>query len=355
MPVYTARELADRVAGEVQGDGEAKIDGISDLAGAGPGRISFLGNARYRQQARRSGATAILVSPEEKAEEFRPGTVLIRVASPSLAFSQIAAIFAPAPIVHEPGVHPTAVVAPDAVIGAGASIQPHAVIGAGARIGARTVIGAHVYVGPGVAVGDDCLFHPGVVVREYCVIGNRVILYSGAVIGSDGFGYELKEGRYVKIPQTGIVQLDDDVEIGANTTIDRARFGRTWIKQGAKIDNLVMIAHNVVIGEHTVIVGMVGIAGSTEVGKYVTLAAQVGLNGHIHVGDKVIITAQSGVAKDVPAGAVLSGRYAIPRRDSLKLDALYQRLPEIWDKLKALEKKVGGGQDDSDNDGDSAA
>jgi UDP-3-O-[3-hydroxymyristoyl] glucosamine N-acyltransferase len=342
MPVYTVRELAANVAGEVQGDGEAKIEGISDLAGAGPGRLSFLGNPRYRQQARRSGAAAILVAPDENGEGFASGVTLIRVASPSLAFSKIAQMFAPAPVAYTPGVHPTAVVAPDALLGEGVAIEPHAVVGAGARIGARTIIGAGTYVGPGVTVGEDCLFHPRVVVREHCVIGNRVVLYSGAVIGSDGFGYELKEGRYVKIPQIGIVQLDDDVEIGANSTVDRARFGRTWIKQGAKIDNLVMIAHNVVIGAHTVIVGQVGISGSTEIGKYVTLAGQVGLAGHIHVGDQAIITAQSGVAKDVPAGAVLSGRYAVPRRESLKIDALTQRLPEIWDRLKALEEKSGG-------------
>ncbi len=236
MPVYTVRELAARVAGEVRGDGESRIDGISDLAGAGPGRISFLGNARYLQAAKRSAAAAILVTKEAVAE-FPGSATLILVANPSLAFSEIALLFAPAPVSFTPGVHPTAVVSPDARLGEGVSVQPQAVVEAGATIGARTVIGAGSYVGPGVSIGDDCFLHPRVVIREYCVLGKRVVLYSGAVIGSDGFGYELKEGRYVKIPQTGIVQLDDDVEIGANTTIDRARFGRTWIKQGAKIDN----------------------------------------------------------------------------------------------------------------------
>ncbi len=339
MPVHTVRELAGMVEGVLgEGDGDTPISGIADLAGAGPGQLSFLGNARYIQAAKKTAASAILISRDEP-ETFP--AVVIRVASPSLAFSKIAALYAPEPVSFAPGVHPSAVVSPDAVIGEGASIQPLAVIEAEVRIGARSVIGAGSYLGHRTTVGDDAMIYPRVVIRERSVIGHRVIVHSGAVIGSDGFGYEIKEGRHVKIPQTGNVQIDDDVEIGANATIDRGRFGRTWIKRGAKIDNLVMIAHNVIVGEHSVVVAQAGISGSTTLGKYVTLAGQVGLAGHIEVGDGATVTAQSGVTKDIPAKAVLAGRHAVPLQESLRLEALFRKLPELWKRIRALEKKTG--------------
>ena len=339
MPVYTVRELAGMVEGVLgEGDGETPISGIADLAGAGAGQLAFLGNARYVQAAKKTAASAILIAREE-TETFP--AVVIRVASPSLAFSKIAALYAPEPVSFAPGVHPSAVVSPDAVIGEGASIQPLAVIEAGVRIGARSVVGAGSYLGHRTTVGEDALIYPRVVIRERSVLGDRVIVHSGAVIGSDGFGYELKEGRHVKIPQVGNVQIDDDVEIGANTTIDRGRFGRTWIKRGAKIDNLVMIAHNVIVGEYSLVVAQAGISGSTTLGKYVTLAGQVGLAGHIEVGDQATVTAQSGVTKDIPAKAVLAGRHAVPLRESLRLEALFRKLPELWERIRALEKKAG--------------
>jgi len=339
MPVYTVRELAGMVEGVLgEGDGETPISGIADLAGAGAGQLAFLGNARYVQAAKKTAASAILIAREE-TETFP--AVVIRVASPSLAFSKIAALYAPEPVSFAPGVHPSAVVSPDAVIGEGASIQPLAVIEAGVRIGARSVVGAGSYLGHRTTVGEDALIYPRVVIRERSVLGDRVIVHSGAVIGSDGFGYELKEGRHVKIPQVGNVQIDDDVEIGANTTIDRGRFGRTWIKRGAKIDNLVMIAHNVIVGEYSLVVAQAGISGSTTLGKYVTLAGQVGLAGHIEVGDRATVTAQSGVTKDIPAKAVLAGRHAVPLRESLRLEALFRKLPELWERIRALEKKAG--------------
>ncbi|HEY8967362.1 MAG TPA: UDP-3-O-(3-hydroxymyristoyl)glucosamine N-acyltransferase, partial [Candidatus Methylacidiphilales bacterium] len=278
---YSLRDLAAKVGGEVigkEGAADLPVTGVSDLAGAREGHLSFLGNARYLQAAQRTKATAILVSAEDAAAGGF-GCALVRVASPSLAFSQIAALFAPEPVRFAPGIHPTAVIAPGAVLGEGASVQPHAVIEEGVRIGARAVIGAGSYVGHGSTLGDDVFLYPRVVVRERSVIGNRVIIHSGAVIGSDGFGYEMKDGAHRKIPQTGCVQLDDDVEIGANTTIDRARFGRTWIGQGTKVDNLVQIAHNVVVGPHSVLVAQSGVSGSTVLGRYVTLAGQAGLAG----------------------------------------------------------------------------
>jgi UDP-3-O-[3-hydroxymyristoyl] glucosamine N-acyltransferase len=264
------------------------------------------------------------------------------VDSPSSAFAKISALFAPPPIADEPGVDSTAVIAPNAVIGEGACVGPHAVISAKARLGARCVVGANSFIGPETVVGDDTRIYPLVTIRERCIIGARVIIHSGVVIGSDGFGYDFdaKTGRHVKIVHTGFVQIDNDVEIGANSTIDRGRFGRTHIAEGVKIDNLVMIAHNVTIGAHSVIVAQTGISGSTSLGRYVTLAGQVGLAGHLQVGDRATLTAQSGMTKDVPAGAVLSGRHAVPLRENLKIEALMRKLPELVERLKALEEKA---------------
>ena len=340
VTVHTVRSLADHVGGEIVGEGaESVITGISDLRSAQPDQVSFLGNSKYEPLALSSRAAAILVSPKD-APRFSFTRIVVE--SPSAAFAKISALFAPPPIRDEPGVHPSAIVASDAVIGEGASIQAHAVISSGVRIGARSVIGANTYIGEQTTIGDDTRLYPLVMVRERSVIGARVIIHSGSVIGSDGFGYDFdfKTGRHVKITHTGYVQIDDDVEIGANTTIDRGRFGRTHIGQGVKIDNLVQIAHNVSVGAHSIIVSQTGISGSTSLGRYVTLAGQVGLAGHLNVGDRATITAQSGLNKDVPAGAVLAGRHAMPIRESLKMEALMRRLPELVERLKALEEKV---------------
>jgi UDP-3-O-[3-hydroxymyristoyl] glucosamine N-acyltransferase len=328
------------VGGEIAGEGAATVvTGISDLRSAQPDQVSFLGNSKYEADAQASKAAAILVSPQD-APRFSFTRIVVE--SPSKAFGKISALFAPPPVRDEPGVHPTAVVAPDAALGEGISVGPHVVILAGVRIGGRCVIGANTVIGEKATIGDDTRLYPLVMVRERSVIGARVIIHSGAVIGSDGFGYDFdaKSGRHVKIAQTGHVQIDDDVEIGANTTIDRGRFGKTHIGEGVKIDNLVQIAHNVVIGAHSVIVSQTGISGSTSLGRYVTLAGQVGLAGHLNVGDRATITAQSGLNKDVPAGAVLAGHHALPIRESLKLEALTRKLPELVERLKALEKKL---------------
>jgi UDP-3-O-[3-hydroxymyristoyl] glucosamine N-acyltransferase len=337
-PVHTVRSLAELVGGRVLGpNGDAPIRGVNDLRSAEPDQVSFFGNTKYEAQAKVSRAGAILVSPKD-ALKFE-GT-RIEVESPNAAFTKISALFAPPPVRDEPGVHPTAVIAPDAVLGEGISIGPHAVISAGAKIGARTVVGANCFIGEGAVIGEDTRLYPLVTVRERCVLGARVILHSGVVIGADGFGYDFKDGRYVKIPHTGFVQLDDDVEIGANSTIDRGRFGRTHIGEGTKIDNLVMIGHNVVVGAHSIIVSQSGISGSTTVGKYFTLAGHSGLAGHLTVGDRVTLTAMSGINKDAPSNVVLSGRHALPAREALKLEALGRRLPELFDRLKELEDKL---------------
>ena len=338
--MHTVRSLAEFVGGEVVGDGAATVvTGISDLRSAQPDQISFFANAKYEADARASRAAAILVSPKD-APRFSFTRIVVE--SPSGAFGKISALFAPPPVQDEPGVHPTAIVAADAVLGEGVSVGPHAVISAGVRVGARCVIGANSFIGEKTTIGDDTRIYPLVTVRERSVIGARVILHSGAVIGSDGFGYDFdpKSGRHVKIAHTGYVQIDDDVEIGANSTLDRGRFGRTHIGEGVKIDNLVQIAHNVTIGAHSIIVSQTGISGSTSLGRYVTLAGQVGLAGHLNVGDRATITAQSGLNKDVPAGAVLAGHHALPIRESLKLEALTRKLPQLMERLKALEEKV---------------
>jgi len=338
VTVHTVRSLADHVGGTVIGTGaDTVITGINDLRSAGPDQVSFFAHAKYEALARESRAGAILVSPKD-TDKF--SFTRIQVESPSQAFGKIVQLFAPPPVRDEPGVHPTAVVAADAVIGEDACIQAHAVISKGVRIGARSVIGANCFIGEQTMIGDDVRLYPLVTIRERSVMGSRVIIHSGAVIGADGFGYDFKDGKHVKILHTGYVQIDDDVEIGANTTIDRGRFGKTHIGEGAKIDNLVMIAHNVTIGAHSIIVSQTGISGSTSLGRYVTLAGQVGLAGHLHVGDRAVLTAQAGVSKDVPAGAMLSGHHALPTRESLKVEALVRRLPELVQRLKELEDKV---------------
>jgi len=335
---HTVGALAKLVGGSVVGSGaEQAITGISDLRSATPEQISFLGNTKYEPLARASQAGAILVSPKD-VDKLTATRIVVE--SPSAAFGRISALFAPAPPRDEPGVHPTAVIAPGAVIGTGVSIGAHVVIAPGVRIGDRTVIGANSFIGEQSVIGPDARLYPLVTLRERTVLGARVIVHSGAVIGADGFGYEFEQGRFNKIAHTGFVQIDDDAEIGANTTIDRARFGRTHIGEGVKIDNLVQIAHNVVIGPHSIIVSQAGIAGSTTLGRYVTIAAQAGIAGHLTLGDRSTLTAQAGINKDVPAGAVLSGHHALPMRESLKLEALVRRLPQLLERIKELEDKI---------------
>ncbi|QSR89251.1 UDP-3-O-(3-hydroxymyristoyl)glucosamine N-acyltransferase [Methylacidiphilum caldifontis] len=338
MVSYTVKQLAALVGGIVEGNADIEITGISDIEEAKKGQITFLSNPRYESAVEKTQASAIVVSKSYKGTS--PAT-LIRVESPSLAFSEIVSLFSPKPVSYEAGIHPTAIIGKAVEIGKEVSIQPYAVIEDNVKIGDGCVIGAFVFIGKESVVGEKSFFYPHVTIRERSRIGKRVIIHSGAVIGSDGFGYELKNGRHEKIPQVGIVQIDDDVEIGANTTVDRGRFGKTWIQEGCKIDNLVQIAHNVIIGKNSIIAAQTGISGSTSLGDNVTLAGQVGIGGHIHIGQGATITAQSGVTKDVPPRAILSGRHARPISLTHKLEALYNKLPEIWERLRKLEKKQG--------------
>lgn len=332
----TVGELAALVGGTIEGgSGAMQINGAAAIADAVEGHVTFFGNARYLPVLKASKASAALV-PLDFNDEIP--AIRIKVANPSLAFAQLLEKFAPAPVVYAPGVHPTAVIGDAVTLGQNVSIQPYVVIECGTTVGDGTVIGAHTFVGQDSKIGAGCTLHPNITIREGTLIGNRVIIQSGAVIGSDGFGYEFHQGRHVKIPQIGIVQIDDDVEIGANATIDRARFGRTWIQEGTKIDNLVQIAHNVTIGKHSIIVSQTGISGSSRLGNYVTLAGQVGLVGHIELGDQVVVGAKSGVSKNIPPKGKWFGIPAVPSDEFKRRLAYLNRLEKLNERVKKLEQ-----------------
>jgi UDP-3-O-[3-hydroxymyristoyl] glucosamine N-acyltransferase len=336
---FTLQELAALSGGELTGDGAQIITGAASLAEALPGEISFFENPKYMPLLRKTRASAVFVTPDFSEEIAQ---ARIRVAAPGTAFQQIVLKLAPVPISFEPSIHPTAIVAPDVKLGARVSIQPYAVIEPGVTIGDDTVIGANSYVGHETTIGAGCLIYPLVTIRDRVSIGARVILHSGVVVGADGFGFVMKDGRHEKVPQTGVVQIDDDVEIGANTAIDRARFGRTWIKEGAKLDNLVHVAHNVIIGKHTAIAAQVGIAGSTRIGDYVMIGGQTGINGHIEIGDRNIIGGQTGVTKSLPSdGGAWWGTPATPLPLIKERLVWINRIPKLFARLKAIEEKLG--------------
>jgi UDP-3-O-[3-hydroxymyristoyl] glucosamine N-acyltransferase len=285
--------------GELLGDPAQTITGAASLAEATTGEVTFLGNRRYLPLLRKSRASAAFV-PQDFSEKI--SAAQIRVADPAKAFEQVVLKLAPEAIAFAPGIHATAIIAANVKLGARVSIQPHAVLESGATIGDDTVIGAGSYIGHETVIGARCLIYPRVTIRERTRLGSRVIIHSGVVIGADGFGFEPGAGENEKVPQVGIVQIDDDVEIGANTTVDRARFGRTWIQEGVKIDNLVQVAHNVVIGKHSMIAAQTGVAGSVRIGQHVMIGGQVGIIGHIEIGDRTMIGAQSGISKNIEGG-----------------------------------------------------
>ncbi|HJT45888.1 MAG TPA: UDP-3-O-(3-hydroxymyristoyl)glucosamine N-acyltransferase [Chthoniobacterales bacterium] len=334
---FTLQEIAQSCSGKLIGYPNTEITGVASLAEAGPGDMTFYGDPRYAAQLRRTRASAVFVPAD-----FHDSIPIaqIRVANPSRAFEQVVLKLAPKPIQFAPGVHPTAVLDPGAKLGARVSVQPYAIIEAGAQIGDDTLIGAHSYIGHESVVGAHCKIYPRVIIRERTKIGSRVIIHSGAVVGADGFGFELVDGQQKKIPQLGFVQIDDDVEIGANTTVDRARFGRTWIQQGVKIDNLVQVAHNVVIGKNSAIAAQTGISGSTRIGENVMIAGQVGVNGHIEIGDGTMISPQSGIARTI-GGGIWFGSPAVPLEDAKRQIAWIHRLGKLFARVKAIEEKLG--------------
>ncbi len=318
------------VRGELSGKPDQVVTGLAGLREATANDVSFLASPKY-QAAVKTTHARVLVVARDLPVDF-DGAV-IRVDNPSEAFAELVRQVAPPPVTFPPGTHPTAVVASTARLGKDVSIQPHAVIEDGVVIGDRTVIGAGNYIGHESRVGSDCRFYANVSLRERTIVGARVIMHSGVVLGADGFGFEKVGGAHKKIPQVGNVEIGDDVEIGANSAIDRGRFGWTRIGKGTKIDNLVQIGHNCVIGEHCIICGLVGIAGSTIVGHHVTLAGQVGIAGHLTIGDNSTIMAQAGVTKDVPPRSIMLGAPAVPHKEFKRMNAAIQRLPEILAKF----------------------
>jgi UDP-3-O-[3-hydroxymyristoyl] glucosamine N-acyltransferase len=331
----TLDDLARLVGGTVTGDGRTVIRSVNGIKEAGPGDITFLANSKYAPLLGSTRASAVIVAAGTPA-----AIPTLSVRNPDLAFGQVAEHLSGSAWRPAPGVHPAAVVAKTATLGKNVSIGAGSVVEDNAAIGDNSVLYPQVYVGRETTVGPDALIYPQVVVREKCQIGARVILHSGTVIGSDGFGYATDKGVHHKIPQVGIVVVEDDVELGANVTVDRARFGRTVIGRGTKIDNLVQIGHNVVLGRGCLLVSQAGIAGSTRVGNYVVMAGQAGLIGHLDVGDGAIITAQSGVTKDVPPGGVMSGSPSSDRRTHLKELAALSKLPDALQEIRKLRQEI---------------
>ena len=332
----TLNEIAKLIDGKVIGDGDTLITGVSGIKEAADGDITFLANPKYSSLMDKTAAAAIITS----AEAQKTTKPIILTENPSLAFVKIISMFMPDDAGHPQGIDYTVVMGKNVTLGKDVVLGPYVVIGDNVTIGDNTIIYAGCFIGHHTKIGSQTLIYPHVSIRERISIGNRVIIHSGTVIGSDGFGFATIKGSHHKIPQVGTVEIADDVEIGANVTIDRARFDKTVIGRGTKIDNLVQIAHNVVIGENALIVAQVGIAGSTIIGNNVTLAGQAGLVGHITIGDNVIVTGQSGVAKSVPADTMVSGYPARPFMTTQRVNASMQNLPKLFELVKQLKKKV---------------
>lgn len=334
---FSLNELAEHTGGTVVGDGETRVWGISSLEDAVSGHLSFVVHARYLQAARWSRASCLIVPPE--MAEALEGSKL--VCDPVyLAVARVSRLFKEPPQLAS-GIDPSSVVSSDAELHPTVRVGPLSQVGAHSRIGKNSRIYGGVYIGEHVSIGEDCLIYPRATILDHCVIGDRVRICSGAVLGADGFGFAQDEqGHHVRIEQFGTVHIEDDVEIGANATVDRAAFGRTWVKRGSKIDNLVMLAHNVVVGEHSILVGQVGISGSTTIGRHVVMAGQVGVAGHVSIGDRVRIGAKSGVAHSIKAGLDVMGIPARPRKEWFENLKDIKRLSRMREDLKDLKARV---------------
>lgn len=341
MPELTIAEVARIVGGEVErGDPGRTVRGVAPLDEAGPDDLSFVAEARYHAYIHASHAAAVLLA-RDAAVELPEGMAAVRVDDTRRALAHVLdVLYPPAPAV--PGVHPTAVVADGVVVHPTASVGAYAVLGAGTRVGERARIHPHVVIGRECAIGADAVLHPHVTLYDGVTVGARSVVHSGARLGADGFGFVPERDGLKKVPQVGGCRIGDDVEIGANTTIDRGSIGDTTVGRGTKIDNLVQIGHNCRIGNHVIIVSQVGISGSTKVGDGAVLGGQVGVQGHIEIGAGARIGAQSGVTASVPAGATVSGYPARPHREALRVQAAVFGLPKLVQRLKALEKAVFG-------------
>ncbi len=333
---FTPGDVAAAVGGRAVGS--ARLTGVATLETAGRADLSWVADERRAAEGVRSAAGALLVS-DEKAAAGKPCVV---VAKPQLALAAWLAVFRPRRP-RKAGVERGAFVHPSARLGPGVAVAPGATVSAGARVGKRSVLAAGSFVGENASIGEDCTLHPNAAVLDGCRIGARCVLQAGAVVGADGFGYVWDGASHRKVPQLGIVRVEDDVEIGSNAAIDRATLGETVVGRGTKIDNLVQIGHNVIIGEHSLLCGQAGIGGSSRLGRGVTLAGQVGISDHVTIGDGAVLTGQAGIARQgrVDAGAVLSGMPALPHREFLRRAALLGRLEKALDRLSALEKKLG--------------
>lgn len=336
-----AGELAAFVEGELKGNPGIVIKGAASLTDANPEQVSFLGNKQYLEQLEKSKAGVILLSAQLLSDaKPREDQTIIICKNVDLAFSKAIMVFAPEPIKFAPGIAKSAVVAESAEIGENVYVGPNAVIEDGVKIGDNTVIGAGCYIGHYTVIGANCQLSPNVTIMHRCSLGNRIIIHSGVVIGGDGYGFFPTPQGIIKLPQVGTVQIDDDVEIGANSTIDRARFDKTRIHTGTKIDNLVMIAHNVEVGAHCLLVAQVGIAGSAKIGNGVALGAKVGINGHITIGDGVQVAATSAVKDSIPPGVTAVGTPALPQREYVKRWAMPKKVDRLTDKVKELEAQI---------------
>jgi UDP-3-O-[3-hydroxymyristoyl] glucosamine N-acyltransferase len=336
MPSFTLGQLAGLLECKLEGESKTEISGVSTLEAAGPQQVTFLANMKYARKAKATRAAAIIA-----AEPIAGTTAATLVSSnPYYDFARTLALFYQSPK-PAPGIHPAAVVAPDATIGPNPSIGPYAVIGAKSTIGANAVLYPHAVVYEGCIIGDDFTAHSHVSVREHCRIGNRVTLHNGVVIGGDGFGFAKdNQGRQIKIVQSGIAVLEDDVEIQTLTSVDRATLGETRVKRGAKIDSLCQIGHACVVGEDNIICGQTGLAGSTVLEENVIMAGQTGSSGHLTIHKDAIVWAQSGVGHDVAPGTIVSGSPAFDSRDWLRASAAYTRLPEMLRTIRTLERRV---------------
>jgi len=338
----TLGELAALVGGEASGDAALEVTGVAPLEEAGPSQVSFFSNKKYRAAFEASRAGAVIVEPDAAVPA---GRAVLRVANAYLAFARISTLFHP-PAAAVPELAPQAVVHRSAVVDPSAQLMPLCSVGPGASVGPRTILHPGVHLGEGVRVGADCVLHANVVVRERCVVGDRVILQPGCVIGADGFGYALDlagEGRgprHYKVPQVGHVVIEDDVEIGANSCVDRATLGITRVCRGAKIDNLVQIAHNVVVGPLCILASQVGISGSTKLGMGVVAWGQAGLIGHLTIGDRANIAAQAGLARDLEPGERVAGSPATSDVRWARNAAVYDRLTDMRRELRELKKQV---------------
>jgi UDP-3-O-[3-hydroxymyristoyl] glucosamine N-acyltransferase len=330
------RELAERLACRLEGDGEIEIVRVAGIEDAGSGDLTFVANSKYLSALETTRASAVLLRDEAPA----PRMAVLRTADPYLAFARAVGLFAPE-WKPQPGVHSMTAIAPDATVGRDVSIAAFVAVGEGAAIGDRTVVFPNVTIGPGARIGADCVVHANVSIRERVTIGDRVVLQDGVVVGGDGYGFVRRgDGTHEKIPQVATVVIEDDVELGANTTVDRPAVGETRIKAGTKIDNLVQIAHGVVVGRNVLMAAQVGIAGSTQIGDDVMFGGQVGVGGHLTIERGVVAVGQSGITNSVEAGKMVAGYPAIDARDWRRAAAVFRRLPELKKRIEELEAKL---------------